>query len=324
MGSGSKKPTRVIIDQDGGIDDALALILALRSPELEVMAITAVSGNVTAEQATMNGLRVVDLLNRGDVPVARGLGNPLVRDPVRATSFHGKDGLGDSNLPVSRIRPAEKNALDTISNELAISKRRDLTIICTGPLTDIAALLTGFPESAKMIKELVVMGGAYGVTEYGIGNVTPVAEFNIYADPEAAKIVFESGVPLTAVGLDVTMDPKNQLTLKNYTDIKKNKGRVATFAAKILNKNIHKHRIFALHDPMTVATEIKPSLFEYARYKVQVETRAEITVGMTVADRRESLQEGKAPGKKMMICKNVDSRSFKQLFLDRLTSPMSS
>ncbi len=269
-------------------------------------------------------MRVVDLLNRGDVPVARGLGNPLVRDAVRATSFHGKDGLGDSNFPLSKIHPAEKNALDTISNELTISKRRDLIIICTGPLTNIAALLTGFPESAKMIKELVIMGGAYGVTEYDVGNVTPVAEFNIYADPEAAKIVFESGVPLTAVGLDVTMDPKNQLTLKNYSDIKKNKGRVASFAATILNKNIHKHRIFALHDPMTVATKIKPSLFEYTRYKVQVETRGEITAGMTVADRRERLQESKTPGKKMMICKNVDSRGFKQLFLDRLTSPMSS
>jgi inosine-uridine nucleoside N-ribohydrolase len=271
------------------------------------------------EQATLNGLRVVDLLNRGDVPVARGLGNPLVRDPVRATNFHGKDGLGDSNLPRSKIHPAEKSALDTISDELAISKRRDLTIICTGPLTNIAALLTGFPDSAKMIKELVIMGGAYGVTEYGVGNVTPMAEFNIYADPEAAKIVFESEVPLTAIGLDVTMNPKNQLALTDYTAIKKTSGRVAAFAARILNKNIHKHRIFALHDPMTVATKIKPPLFEYASYKVRVETKGEITAGMTVADRRERLAEGKTPGKKVMICKKVDSRSFKRLFLDRLT-----
>jgi inosine-uridine nucleoside N-ribohydrolase len=263
-------------------------------------------------------LRVVDLLNRGDVPVARGLANPLVRNAVRATSFHGKDGLGDSNLPLSKIRPAEKSALDIISGELALSKNRDLTIICTGPLTNIAALLTGFPESAKMIKELVIMGGAYGVTEYGIGNVTPVAEFNIYADPEAAKIVFESEVPLQAIGLDVTMIPKNQLTLTEYAVIKKTKGRVATFAATILNKNIHRHRIFALHDPMTVAAKVKPSLFEYARYKVQVETRGEITGGMTVADRRGWLPEGKMQGKKMMICENVDSRGFKQLFLDRL------
>ena len=288
------------------------------------MGITAVSGNVTAEQATLNGLRVVDLLNRGDVPVARGLANPLVRDAVRATSFHGKDGLGDSNLPVSRIRPAVKNAIDTISDDLAISKRRDLTIICTGPLTNIAALLTSFPDAAKMMKELVIMGGAFGVTEYGVGNVTPVAEFNIYADPEAAKVVFESGVLLKAIGLDVTMIPKNQLTLREYAEIKKNKGRVAGFAATILNKNIHKHRIFALHDPMTVATKITPSLFEFASYKVQVETRGEITAGMTVADRRKSLQEGKTPGKKMMVCRSVDSRGFKQLFLERLTGPMSS
>ncbi|TMI46675.1 hypothetical protein E6H19_00775 [Candidatus Bathyarchaeota archaeon] len=308
-----------MIDQDGGIDDALALILALKSPELEVAGITAVSGNVTVEQATLNGLRVVDLINRGDVPVARGLANPLVRDAVRATSFHGRDGLGDSNLPVSRIRPAEKNALDTISGELAISKRRDLTIICTGPLTNIAALLTGFPDAAKMIKELVIMGGAYGVTEYGVGNVTPVAEFNIYADPEAAKIVFESRVPLEAVGLDVTMIPRNQLTLREYAEIKKSKGRVAAFAATILSKNIHKHGIFALHDPMTVATKVKPSLFEFAGYKVQVETRGEITASMTVADRRWWPPEREIQGEKMMICKNVDSKGFKQLFLDRLT-----
>ena len=266
-------------------------------------------------------MRVVDLLNRGDVPVARGLGNPLVRDPVRATSFHGKDGLGDSNLPISKIRPAGKSALDAISDALAGSKRRELTIICTGPLTNIAAFLTGFPDETKMVKELVIMGGAYGVTEYGVGNVTPVAEFNIYADPEATKIVFESGVPLKAIGLDVTMIPKNQLTLKEYALIKKSKGRVAAFASAILHKNIHKHRIFALHDPMTVASRVKPSLYEFTGYKVHVETRGEFTTGMTVADRREWLPESGMQGKEVMICKNVDSRGFKQLFLDRLIGP---
>jgi inosine-uridine nucleoside N-ribohydrolase len=171
-----------------------------------------------------------------------------------------------------------------------------------------------------MIKELVIMGGAYGVTEHGFGNVTPVAEFNIYADPEAAKIVFESEAPLKAIGLDVTMIPQNQLTLKEYAGINKSKGRVAAFAAKILNKNIHKHGIFALHDPMTVSTKVKPSLFEFASYKVRVETKGEITAGMTVADRRRWLPESEMQGEKMMICKNVDSRGFKRLLLDRLTT----
>jgi pyrimidine-specific ribonucleoside hydrolase len=253
------------------------------------------------------------------VPVARGLANPLVRDAVRATSFHGKDGLGDSHLPVSRIRPIDKTAIDTISDALAESKHQELTIICTGPLTNIAALLTSFPDAAKTIKELVIMGGAYAVTEQGVGNVTPVAEFNIYADPEAAKIVFESGVPLVAIGLDVTMIPKNQLTLTDYTAIKRSKGRVPVFAAIILNKNIHKHRIFALHDPMTVATKVKPSLFEFANYKVQVETKGEFTGGMTVADRRVRSSNTEERRKKIMICNDVDSRGFKRLFLDRLT-----
>lgn len=273
---------------------------------------------MTVEQATANALRVVDLLNRGDVPVARGMANPIVREPVRATSFHGKDGLGDSNLPLSRIRPTEKRALDMIWDELALSKRHELTIICTGPLTNIAALLTGFPNAGKMIRGLVMMGGAYGVTEYGAGNVTPVAEFNIYADPEAAKIVFESGLPVEAIGLDVTMIPENQLTLKDYIRIRESKGRVAAFAAKILNKNVHRHRTFALHDPMTVATKIKPSLFEFRGYSVQVETRGEITAGMTVADRRPGHLEHEVEGKEVMVCKNVRSRGFKRLFLDRL------
>jgi len=265
-------------------------------------------------------LRVVDLLNRGDVPVARGLANPLVRDPVRATSFHGKDGLGDSHLPVSRIHPAEKSALDTIENELEVSKNREVTVVCTGPLTNIAALITSFPDVVKKVRDLVIMGGAYGLTKYGIGNITAVAEFNIYVDPEAAKIVFESKVPLKAVGLDVTMIPDNQLTLKDYSKIRKAKNRVAGFATKILNKNIHKHGIFALHDPMTVAAVIKPSLFEFSNYKVTVETKGGATLGMTVLDRRKKVLKGdvRAEGEKLLVCEGVDSKGFERLFLDRL------
>jgi inosine-uridine nucleoside N-ribohydrolase len=302
---------------DGGIDDALALILALSSPELEVAGITAVSGNVPVDQATINGLRVVELLDRRDVWVARGLANPLVRDAVRATSFHGKDGLGDSRLPLPKTRPAAKSALDAISDELRTSKRREITLVCTGPLTNMAALLTGFPDVSKKVRELVIMGGAYGVTEYGIGNETPVAEFNIYSDPEAAKIVFESGVPLKAVGLDVTMLPESQLTLREYTRIKKGKGRNASFAVKILEKNMRKNGQFALHDPMAVAVTVKPSFFEFARYGVQIETRGVHTTGMTIADRR-NLPENKQLGERALICKGVDSRRFKRLLLDRL------
>lgn len=304
---------------DGGIDDALALILALRSPELEVAGITAVSGNVPVEQATINALRVVELLNRSDVWVAQGLGNPLVRDPIRATSFHGGDGLGDSNLPLPKLHPAEKTAIDAITETLDSSKKRSTTIICTGPLTNIAALLTEFPDVKKMIQEIVIMGGAYAVTKYGRGNETPVAEFNIYSDPEAAKIVFESAMPVKAVGLDVTMNPNVQLNKRDQVAFKKRKGPIAAFASSILENNMRKHGRFALHDPMAVAVKIKPLLFKFSEYHTRVETKGEYTLGMAVADRRDWLSDDEMEGSPIMVCTNVDPK-FKQMFLARLTA----
>ena len=304
---------------DGGIDDALAIVLALKSPELEVAGITAVSGNVPVEQATINALRVIELLGRSDVWVAQGLGNPLVRDPVRATRFHGSDGLGDSNLPLPKLRPAEKSALDAMRETLDSSKRRSTTVICTGPLTNMAALLTEFPDVTKMIEEIVIMGGAYSVTKYGCGNETPVAEFNIYSDPEAAKIVFEADVPVKAVGLDVTMNPHVQLMKSDYVRLRNRKGRVAAFAGSILKNNMRTFGQFALHDPMAVAVKVKPSLFRFSSYHVQVETKGEYTLGMTVADRRDWLGDDELVGRPVMICTDA-SQKFKELFLKRLTA----
>jgi len=305
---------------DGGIDDALAIVLALKSPELEVAGITAVSGNVSVEQATVNALRVIELLDRTDVWVAQGLGNPLLRDPIRATSFHGTDGLGDSNLPLPRIRAREQPATNAILDTLDSSKQKSTTIVCTGPLTNIAALLTEFPDVKKMIEEIVIMGGAYSLTEYGSGNETPVAEFNIYSDPEAAKIVFEADVPVKTVGLDVTMNPHVQLTKSDYVRLRNRKGRIAAFAGSILKNNMRTFGRFALHDPMTVAVKIKPSLFQFSSYHVQVETRGEYTLGMTIADRRDWLQDDELVGRPLMVCTDAD-RKFKQVFLNRLTAP---
>ena len=304
---------------DGGIDDAFAIILAFKSPELEVIGITAVSGNVPVEQATINALRVIELLDRTDVWVAQGLGNPLIRDPIRATSFHGIDGLGDSNLPHPRIRAGEQPAINAILGTLDSSKQKSTTIVCTGPLTNIGALLTEFPEVKKMIEEIVIMGGAYSLTEYGSGNETPVAEFNIYSDPEAAKIVFEADVPVKAVGLDVTMNPQVQLSKNDYVRLRNRKGSVAAFAGSVLKNNMRTFGRFALHDPMAVAVKIKPSLFQFSSYHVQVETRGEYTLGMTVADRRDWLQDDKLVGRRVMVCTDAD-RKFKQVFLSRLTA----
>ncbi len=302
---------------DGGIDDALALILAFRSPELEVVGITAVSGNVPVDLATINGLRVVELLDLEDAWVAKGLANPLIRDPIRATSFHGRDGLGDSNLPPPKLKPKEKNALEMLTEELATTKKQGLSIICTGPLTNIAALLTGSPEVAKKIGQLMIMGGAYGLTKYGYGNETPAAEFNILSDPEAARIVFESGVALRAVGLDVTMIPGSQLTLEDYRAIRRRKTKVTRFAVRILEKTMRRRRTFALHDPMAVAAMVRPSIFNFAPYQVLVEIKGEFTTGMTIVDRRAS-QHHRRSRHTSLVCDSVRSEDFKSLFLNRL------
>jgi len=304
---------------DGGIDDALALIVALRSPEIEVAGITAVSGNVPVEQATVNGLRVIELLQRFDVWLAQGLGNPLLRDPIRATQFHGTDGLGDSNLPLPKLRPAEKSAINAIRENLESSKHHSTTIICTGPLTNIAELLTEFPDAGRIVEEIVIMGGAYFVTKYGFGNETPVAEFNVYSDPEAAKIVFEADVPVKAVGLDVTMNPLVQLTRNDYDRLRKRKDRVSAFASLILKNNIRKYGLFALHDPMAVTVKVKPSFFRFETYHAQVETKGEHTLGMTVADRRDWLPDEELAGRSIRVCTMVDPK-FKRFFLSRLVT----
>ncbi len=301
---------------DGGIDDALALILAMRTDKLEVSGITTVSGNVSVDQATINGLRVVELVGRENVWVARGLANPLVRDPIRATSFHGKDGLGDSRLPLPKLKSRKNGALGQLSVELASARKRELTIIATGPLTNIAALFTKEPDAVRRIKEISIMGGAYGLTEYGIGNETATAEFNIYSDPEAAKIVFESAVPLRAVGLDVTMIPAAQLSLSDYASIKRSTSKIARFASRILARAMKKKR-FALHDPMAVAVVSEPSMFTFENLPVVVETRGEYTTGMTVADRRP----GRGTRKKtVMICRNFETDRFRRMVLSALTS----
>lgn len=304
---------------DGGIDDALALILALKSPELKVLGITAVSGNVAVEQATLNALRVTELLERSDVWVAKGSARPLSRDPIRAFNFHGKDGLGDSNLPRPKLHASRETALKKIGEAISATKRNELTLICTGPLTNIATLVKDFPELNQRIREIVVMGGAFAVTEYGTGNETAVAEFNIYSDPEAAKIVFGAGIPVKAVGLDVTTIPHLELVESDYNRIRKKRGAISRFASLILESNIRRHGRFTLHDPMAVAAKIWPSLYKFTRYGVNVETRGEFTTGMTVADRRRTAESREFRRGSVQVCESVD-RPFKRLFLSRLTN----
>lgn len=313
------RPARVIIDMDGGIDDALALIFAFQSPEVDLVGITAVSGNVPVDQATVNGLRVVELCDRREVWVAEGLAKSLSREPIRAFDFHGRDGLGDSGLPLPTLHAADKTALNAMTEALSSSRKHELTLICTGPLTNLASLLIQSPDSKRQIRDVVIMGGAFGITGYGVGNETPVAEFNIYSDPEAARVVFESGIPLRAVGLDVTTAPELELDKNDYARIKRAKGKQAMFAARILETSIRMRGRFSLHDPIAVGVMVRPSFYKFSTYHASIETKGEYTDGMTVIDRRTWLAEDRLQGEPVMLCERVDQQ-FKTLFLERLTA----
>src|SRR5713101_7719058 len=186
-------PFRVIIDTDPGVDDALALLLAMRSPELKIEAITAVAGNVPLELTLPNALRMVEIAGRTDIPVAAGAKGPLLRRLVTAACAHGENGLGGAVFPEPKIKPVADPAPEFI-RQVVRKYPHEMTLITIGPLTNIATALNGDAELADMIKSLVMMGGSLSG-----GNITPAAEFNIYVDPEAARIVFQSGIPITKV-----------------------------------------------------------------------------------------------------------------------------
>lgn len=198
IAAGAPSARRIILDTDPGVDDALAIFLALRSPELKVEAITPVGGNVPLALTLPNALRLVEIAGRTDVAVAAGAATPLVRRLVTAAYVHGDNGLGGAEFPKPRLKPVAENAADTICR-IVRSSPGEITIVGIGPLTNVATALKSDLELAPKIKEIVVMGGS--LTR---GNITPSAEFNFYVDPEAARIVFDSGVPITMVGLNVT------------------------------------------------------------------------------------------------------------------------
>ena len=273
-------PRRIIIDTDPGVDDAMAIFLALRSPELKVEAITAVSGNVPLEMTLPNALRLVEIAGRTDVPVAGGASVPLVRRLITAKYVHGNNGLGGVEFPPAKLKPVSETAVQLISRLV----RRDpgqITIVAVGPLTNIATLLRSDPEIARMIPQIVIMGGSLSG-----GNITPAAEFNLYVDPEAARMVFDAGIPLTMVGLDVT--EKVLLREEHVRALEGGQDAVSEAAGKIMRATLNRaHQgidatVVAMHDPLTVASLIDPKLLKLADYYVEVETEGELTAGMTV------------------------------------------
>jgi len=273
-------PLRVIIDTDPGVDDALAILLALRSPELKVEAITPVAGNVPLEFTLPNALKLVEIAGRTDVPVAGGARHPLVRRLITASYVHGNNGLAGVEFPEPKVKPVAETAPELI-RKIVRSNPGEITIVAVGPLTNVALALRDDPDLAEKIRAIVIMGGSLSG-----GNVTPAAEFNLYVDPEAARVVFDAGVPLTMVGLDVTRkvlftDARLKMleTAKNPSGIAAAKIMAATL--EHLNRGPHP-MIEAMHDPLTVANLIDPGILTLKDYYVEVETEGEFTAGETL------------------------------------------
>lgn len=277
---GATAVQRIIIDTDPGVDDALAILLALRSPELKVEAITPVAGNVPLDYTLPNALRLVEIAGRPDIPVAAGASHPLVRNLITAAHVHGNNGLAGVEFPAPKIKPVRESATEII-RRVVRSSPGEITVVAVGPLTNVATALRADPELAGMLRAIVIMGGSLSG-----GNATPAAEFNLYADPEAARIVFDAGVPLTMVGLDVTrkvlFTPEHLKILQAGTT-PWSQAAARIMAATIENLNRGPHPMLeAMHDPLTVANLIDPGILTLRDYYVEVETQGEFTSGETV------------------------------------------
>lgn len=316
--------TPVLLDVDPGIDDALAILLALSSPELSVEGITVVAGNVEVDVGLRNALQILELAGRSEIPVARGAEAPLIGRLVTSKHVHGENGLGNVELPAPSTAPFAGTA-----TELMVSKIREhpgrITLIPVGPLTNIALLLKQHPELRSDIKDIVLMGGSLSG-----GNITPAAEFNIYNDPEAAEIVFHAGVPLVMVGLDVT--EKTVLGAKQLAAVPRAASPIHQFVWNLTDFHLNERGAegIMMHDPLAVGVVVDPTFVEIEHLHVGVETKGDKTRGETVAARkgymiqfRESHGTRTVVGQEELtpnarICVEVDSERFLEFFVDRV------
>lgn len=276
---------RVILDCDPGVDDAISLLVAMASPdELDILAITTVAGNVPLDVITRNALSLTELAGRPEIAVHAGAAGPLVKPPVFADHVHGEHGLGPAALGKARHPAREAHAVDFLVETLRAAPDASITLVPTGPLTNIAAALTRAPDIARAIREIVLMGGAYREG----GNITPSAEFNMSVDPHAASIVFACARPITVFGLDATyqlrMNPERMARLKA---VDSEVGGLAHSMLCHVNDayaGLYGAEGCALHDPCTVGFLLAPELFETRSCHIEVETESVLTSGHTAVD----------------------------------------
>lgn len=303
---------RIIIDTDPGVDDALAFLLALASPEIKLEALTTTQGNVTLETATRNALAVLELAKASHIPVVAGSAVPLVQ-PLRASAYvHGESGIGNSKLPAPKSKPLEQHAVDYLIQRV-LAEPGELSIFPIGPLTNIAMAIRKEPKFARAVRELVIMGGAI----HESGNVTPLAEFNIFVDPHAAHVVFHAGIPITLIPLDVTH--KCLLKPEHIERLTKTKSPISRFIKDSVETyfKFSYDRGFAgcaLHDPLTLATIIAPEFLALREYHVDVDHSGGVAMGKTFAD---VFGVTKKPAN-MKVAMAVRGEDFIELFVQRM------
>ena len=305
---------KIIIDTDPGQDDAIAILLAMASPELEILGIVAVAGNVPLKLTEKNARKICELAGKPETKVYAGAVRPLVRTLVTAEYVHGKTGLNGPELPEPKMKLQEQHGVDYIVETLMKEESGTVTLCVLGPLTNVALALIREPKIAPRVKEIVLMGGGF----FEGGNTTPTAEFNIYVDPQAADVVFRSGIPIVVMPLDVT---HKALSTRIRTAAFRNlKNRVGVAVADMLEffERFDEEKYGTdgapLHDPCVIAYLLKPELFKGRHCNVEIEIASELTMGMTVVD---WWGVTKRP-KNATVMRDIDADGFFTLLTERL------
>ena len=301
-------PRKIIIDTDPGTDDAVAILLALAAPELEVLGLVAVAGNLRLGVTERNARALCEVAGRSEVPVYAGCARPILRAPVTAEHVHGPGGLGDLALPPPKKALHPEHGVDFLIETLRREPAGEVTLCALGPLTDVAMALVKAPDIAGKIGALVLMGGG----DKPRSTVSPVAEFNIHADPVAAAIVFDSAVPITMIPMDVTQQAIN--TPKRVAAVRALGNRCGEAAAAMMARERRGQFNPPLHDPCVIAYLLEPEIFDGSAVNVAVETGSALTMGMTVIDWRSVT--GRKPNATVIL--KIDVDRYYRLLTDKL------
>lgn len=317
---------RLLLDTDPGIDDALALFLALASPDVQLEAVTTVSGNVHVDLTTRNALALLELAGKSAIPVARGSDRPLVRQPVIADYVHGQNGLGEVRLPHPQLQPVSKHAVDVIIQKI-LEAPGEITLAAIGPLTNLALAVRREPRIAQSVREVFIMGGALRVP----GNVTPVSEFNIFADPHAAHIVMHAGWPIRLVSLDTTSHAG--MRREQFAALAASDHPVTQCMKAMVDYHLDEFgkargiTAFHMHDPLCLAAAIQPDLIDWKPAYVDIELNGTLTLGATVAyfEKLEDIDPNLAhPHRSNVLASvGVDVERFVAMYMQRVQTTFS-